>query len=66
MKCKDCPEGKRYMSGSVYCHLYGIIIREEHECTREGGRRHDSTGNDGDGEGEREGAGLHKDGGAAA
>ena len=66
MKCKDCPEGKRYMSGSVYCHLYGIIIREEHECTREGGRRHDGTGTEGDGEEKREGAGLHKDSRGAA
>ena len=31
------------MSGSVYCHLYGIIIREEHECTREGGRQRDRS-----------------------
>ena len=41
MKCKNCPEGKHYMSGSAYCVLYGMIIRDEHECTREGGRRHE-------------------------
>ena len=56
MKCKNCPEGRHHMSGSVYCVLYGIIIQEEHECTREGGRRHDRTGTAGDGEEQRESA----------
>lgn len=38
MKCKECAEGRRFSEGGVYCVHYGIIIREEHECTREGGR----------------------------
>ena len=38
MKCKDCAEGKRYAAGSVFCKQYGMIIREEHECIREGAR----------------------------
>ena len=36
MKCKRCPEGRRFAEGSIYCTLYGIIIREDHEGTREG------------------------------
>ena len=53
------------MSGSVYCHLYGIIIREEHECTREGGLRHERDA-DPDGQGNREGTELQEDSGGAA
>ena len=65
MKCRNCPEGRHHMSGSVYCVLYGIIIDEKHECTREGGRRHDGDA-DPDGEGKRKSAGLHEDGCGAA
>lgn len=43
MKCRNCPEGRRFAEGSTYCVLYGMIIRDEHECKREGGRRHDGT-----------------------
>lgn len=35
MKCKQCPEGRRFARGSVECPYYGIIIRENHEGTRE-------------------------------
>ena len=41
MKCKQCPEGRRFARGSVECLLYGFIIREDHEGTREGCRRHE-------------------------
>ena len=44
MTCGKCPEGRRFAIGSVYCLLYGIIIREEHECKRIGGTRHDGDG----------------------
>ena len=44
MICGECPEGKHYMRGSVYCLLYGIIINEKHICTRDGGNRHDRDG----------------------
>ena len=64
MKCKECSEGRKFARGSVYCILYGIIIREDHECKLEGGKRHDGT--DGDGEGIRESTELQKDGGGAA
>ena len=47
MKCKNCPEGRRFAEGSTYCVLYGMIIRDEHECIREGGRRHDRDGDHG-------------------
>ena len=41
MICRECPEGRRYAEGSIFCTWYGIIIRENHECSREGGKRHD-------------------------
>ena len=64
MICKGCPEGRRYAAGSVLCTLYGMIIREDHECYREGGKRHDRDGSDGrDGTDRAE---LQQDGGDAA
>lgn len=36
MKCKRCPQGRRFAIGSIECRRYGIIIREDHEGTREG------------------------------
>ena len=65
MKCKDCPDGRRFAVGSTYCVLYGIIIRDEHECTLEGGKRHDRGAAD-HSEGQRKEAELQKDGGADA
>lgn len=47
MKCKNCPEGRRFAAGSVNCILYGMIIRDEHECTLEGGKRHDRAADHG-------------------
>jgi len=43
MKCKNCPEGRRFARGSVNCILYGMIIRENHECIRKGGKQHEGT-----------------------
>ena len=54
MICRECPEGKHYMRGSVFCRLYGIIISENHKCT-DGGNRHDRDGDHStDGEGKAE------------
>ena len=64
MICKECPEGRKFARGSVNCIKYGMIIREEHECKLEGGKRHDRT--DSDGAGIRESAELQKDRGGAA
>ena len=39
MICRFCPVGKRIRrSGQrwVRCILYGIVVKEDHECTREG------------------------------
>ena len=36
MICRNCPEGRRFARGSVECRPYGMIIREDHEGTREG------------------------------
>lgn len=53
MICKNCPEGRRYAAGSIYCILYGIYIRENHECIREGGKRHDGDADNGRGSQDR-------------
>ena len=60
MICKNCPEGRKYAAGSRFCILYGMYIREDHECTREGGKRHERYAGD---HGEvREETGLQEDG----
>ena len=41
MKCVKCPEGRRFAEGSIYCTLYGMVIREEHEGKREGCLAHE-------------------------
>lgn len=41
MKCMDCHQGRKFAEGSVYCRIYGMIIREDHECTRDGWKIHD-------------------------
>ena len=60
MKCKECPEGRRFATGSTYCILYGIIISDTHECELEGGRRHDRAADHGEVIGEE--TELQKDG----
>ena len=65
MKCRDCPEGKRMTVRKVMCIPYGMIISAEHECTREGGRRHD-RGTADHGEVQREETELQEDRGGAA
>lgn len=55
MTCGKCPEGRRIAEGSTFCVLYGIYIRNEHICTRDGGNRHESDGDHStDGEGKAE------------
>lgn len=44
MKCKRCPEGRRYAAGSTICRFYGMIIRDDHECTLERGKQHEQHG----------------------
>ena len=36
MTCKECRKAKQFAAGSMYCLLYGIIIREEHEGNLKG------------------------------
>jgi len=39
MICRECKHGRRITrreQACVYCLLYGMIIRENHECTRKG------------------------------
>ena len=64
MKCKECPAGKRITSRRIECIQYGMILLEDHECTREGWKYfepiHDQSDEGGDG------SGLHEDGTGAA
>lgn len=64
MKCRNCPEGRRFAAGSIYCRLYGMIIRDDHECGRKGGKRHERFAGD-PGE-ERQETGPQENGTAAA
>lgn len=64
MTCRECARGKRYADGAVNCLLYGMIIREDHECNREGRKARGEDEGDGDGIGP--GAGIPCDGGGAA
>lgn len=64
MRCRDCPAGRRYMSGSVMCLQYGMIISEEHRCRTEGWKAYDREhGPRREGEDETE---VHGNGGRAA
>ena len=64
MTCRECARGKRYADGAVNCLLYGMIIRKDHECNREGRKARGEDEGDGDGIGP--GAGIPCDGGGAA
>ena len=64
MKCKDCHQGRRFAEGSVYCRIYGMIIRESHECKREGWKIHDDD-DDQRGEGGSEAEEGHPGGSSA-
>lgn len=66
MICKNCPEGRRFAKGSINCLLYGMIIRDMHECIREGGKRHDTDGTAGDGTENREETELPENSSGAA
>lgn len=54
MKCRDCRQGRRFAQGAVDCLMYGMIIREDHECTREGAEARGDDDIDGAGGGEAE------------
>lgn len=43
MKCGNCPAGKRFAEGCVMCIQYGIIIREDHRCGREGWKEYEAN-----------------------
>ena len=45
MKCKRCPEGRRFASGCTFCRWYGMILPDEHECRQERGKEHERNGN---------------------
>ena len=53
MKCRDCHQAKKIAAGAVLCVIYGMIISEDHECTREGWQIHDED-DDQRGEGDDE------------
>ena len=45
MKCKRCPEGRRFAAGCTFCRWYGMILPDEHECRQERGRIHERNNN---------------------
>lgn len=44
MTCRRCPEGRRFANGSTFCRFYGMMLRDDHECTRERGKEHERNG----------------------
>ena len=48
MRCMDCPAGKRITSLRIECILYGMILLEDHECTREGWKTYERDESDGE------------------
>lgn len=67
MKCRNCPAGRRITRNDhrcVVCIVYGMILKEDHECQREGWRDFER---DEDHREERdEKTGIPEDGGGAA
>ncbi len=45
MKCKRCPEGRRFAAGCTFCRWYGMILPDEHECRQERGKYHERNYN---------------------
>lgn len=45
MKCKRCPEGRRFAAGCTFCRWYGMILPDEHECRQERGKQHERNYN---------------------
>lgn len=64
MTCRECARGRRYADGAVNCILYGMIIREDHECKREGRMARGEDEGDGGGIGPE--CEIHDDGGGTA
>lgn len=57
MICKDCPAGKKIMRNGhrcVRCIVYGMILKEDHECDREGWKNYEPDDQSDDGEGNAE------------
>ena len=48
MKCRQCEHGKRYMMGSWYCLMYGMIIRDGYECSLGGAHEKQEENDDAD------------------
>ena len=45
MKCRRCPEGRRFAAGCTFCRWYGMILPDEHECRQERGKYHEQNNN---------------------
>lgn len=67
MICRECPAGRRIMRNEhrcVKCIPYGMILKEDHKCEREGWRAYERDEHDGEiVQGEAE---IQEDGGVAA
>ena len=43
MKCRNCQDGRRFAEGSINCTWYGMVLRADHECTRERGKHNEEN-----------------------
>lgn len=51
MICRECPAGRRIMRNEhqcVKCIPYGMILKEDHKCEREGWRAYERDERDGE------------------
>ena len=67
MICRDCPAKRRVKRNDhncVMCMVYGMILKEDHVCDREGWQGYERIDNQGDEIDEA--AELPEDGGGAA
>ena len=67
MICRFCPAAKRIKRNEhrcVVCIPYGMILKDDHECTREGWKGYVRADDHGDGFGEE--TGIQEDSGGAA
>ena len=52
MKCRDCVQARRYSAGAIRCIEYGMILRDDHECTKKGAEQREDQHGEGDDEAE--------------
>ena len=48
MICRECPDGRKFAKGTVYCVFFGMYIRDDMECVRSGKNDEAERAADGD------------------